>query len=73
MFPVGPYLFLSGISALIASLLASAVALAAIGAGTTLFTGRNASFSAVRQLAIGFAAAGVTYGLGALVGTSLAG
>jgi VIT1/CCC1 family predicted Fe2+/Mn2+ transporter len=73
VFPVGPYIFLSGVSALAASLLASAVALLAIGAGTTLFTGRNAWFSAGRQLAIGFAAAGVTYGLGALLGTSLAG
>lgn len=73
VFPVAPYLFLGGTPALIASLLASAVALVAIGAGTTLFTGRNAWFSAARQLAIGFAAAGVTYGLGALLGTSLAG
>lgn len=73
VFPVGPYLFLNGMPALIASLLASAVALIAIGAGTTLFTGRSAWFSAARQLAIGFAAAGITYGLGALLGTSLAG
>ncbi|AGH49456.1 hypothetical protein G432_08655 [Sphingomonas sp. MM-1] len=69
--PVAPFLFLSGRTALIASLGASGVALALIGAGTSLFTGRSALFSAVRQLIIGLAAAGVTYGAGAIVGISL--
>lgn len=69
--PVAPFLFLSGRTALIASLAASGFALALIGAGTSLFTGRSALFSAVRQLLIGLAAAGVTYGAGAIVGTSL--
>lgn len=69
--PVTPFFFLSGRTALIASLAASAVALALIGAGTSLFTGRTALFSALRQLAIGLAAAGVTYGAGAVVGTTL--
>ena len=44
-----------------------------IGAGTSLFTGRGALFSAMRQLVIGFAAAGITYGIGHFVGVSLAG
>jgi VIT1/CCC1 family predicted Fe2+/Mn2+ transporter len=56
---------------LFASLAASGVALALIGAGTSLFTGRGVVFSALRQLAIGLAAAGVTYGMGAVVGVSL--
>ncbi|MDR3500664.1 MAG: VIT1/CCC1 family protein [Parvibaculum sp.] len=73
IFPVAPYFFLSGTQALLASLAASGAALAAIGAGTSLFTGRGALFSAMRQLFIGFAAAGVTYGIGHLVGVSLAG
>lgn len=73
IFPVAPYFFLSGTEALAASLAASGAALAAIGAGTSLFTGRGALFSAMRQLLIGFAAAGVTYGIGHLVGVSLAG
>jgi VIT1/CCC1 family predicted Fe2+/Mn2+ transporter len=42
-----------------------------IGGGTSLFTGRPAVFSALRQLAIGLAAAAVTYGAGAAVGASL--
>jgi vacuolar iron transporter family protein len=69
--PLLPFLLLSGRVALIASLSASGLALALIGAGTSLFTGRGAVFSALRQLAIGLAAAGVTYGAGAAVGASL--
>lgn len=69
--PVAPFLFLKGPTALLTSLAASGFALMAIGAGTSLFTGRSAAFSAMRQLAIGLAAAAVTYGLGAAVGVSL--
>ena len=69
--PVAPFLLLSGSAALITSLVASGVALMLIGAGTSLFTGRSALFSAMRQLAIGLAAAAVTYGAGAAVGISL--
>ena len=47
------------------------MALALIGAGTSLFTGRNPAFSALRQLLIGHAAAGVTYGLGIVAGATL--
>ena len=47
------------------------MALMAIGAGTSLFTGRSMVFSAVRQLAIGAAAAAITYGVGRVVGVSL--
>ena len=36
-----------------------------------LFTGRSAMRSGVRQLLIGWAAAAVTYGLGALIGVSI--
>tara|TARA_R110001592_G_scaffold363372_2_gene686270 strand:- start:144109 stop:145233 length:1125 start_codon:yes stop_codon:yes gene_type:complete len=73
IFPVIAYFFLSGSTALFASLALSGLALAGIGAGTSLFTGRGAIFSAIRQLLIGFAAAGVTYGVGLVVGVSLAG
>src|SRR5580704_7334265 len=61
IFPVAPFSFLGGWAVIIASLAASGVALVMIGAGTSLFTGRNLLFSGVRQLAIGFAAAGVTF------------
>jgi VIT1/CCC1 family predicted Fe2+/Mn2+ transporter len=55
----------------IASLALSGIVLAAIGAGTSLFTGRNVVFSASRQVLIGYAAAAVTFGIGRLIGVSL--
>ena len=73
IFPVAPFFSLSGIPALAASIVASGIALALIGAGTSLFTGRSLLFSAGRQLAIGFAAAAVTFGIGKLAGVSLGG
>jgi VIT1/CCC1 family predicted Fe2+/Mn2+ transporter len=71
LFPVAPFLFLSGSRAIIASLALSGAALAAVGAGTSLFTGRAVLFSAARQVGIGFAAALVTYGIGRLAGITL--
>jgi VIT1/CCC1 family predicted Fe2+/Mn2+ transporter len=73
IFPVAPFFWLGGTAALVASLAASGVALILIGVGTSLFTGRTVLFSSVRQLAIGFAAAGLTFGIGRLVGVSLGG
>jgi len=73
IFPVAPYFALAGLPAVIASLAASGVALFVIGAGTTLFTGLSVWFSGARQLLIGFAAAGVTYGIGKLIGAALVG
>ena len=46
-------------------------ALGAIGAGTSLFTGRGVLFSAFRQTATGYAAALITYGIGNLAGIAL--
>jgi len=71
IFPVAPYFALAGMPAMIASLAASGVALFLIGAGTTLFTARSVWFSGVRQLLVGFAAAGVTFGLGKLIGVAV--
>jgi VIT1/CCC1 family predicted Fe2+/Mn2+ transporter len=73
VFPVIPYFFLEGGAAPVASLGLSGVAMFAIGAGTTLFTGRGMLYSGVRQLLIGYAAAAVTYGIGRLIGVSLTG
>ena len=73
IFPVAPLFWLDGPAALLASLAASGVALVLIGVGTSLFTGRSLVFSSLRQLAIGFAAAAITYGIGRLVGVSLGG
>jgi VIT1/CCC1 family predicted Fe2+/Mn2+ transporter len=66
--PVGPYFFTSGGLAVLLSLVLSALALFAIGAGITIITGTSAIRSGFRQVAIGVAAAAVTYGIGSLVG-----
>jgi vacuolar iron transporter family protein len=71
--PVIPFFALAGMAAVGASLAIGAVAMFAIGAGTSLFTGRGVLFSGLRQLAIGVAAAGITFGLGKLIGVSLGG
>jgi VIT1/CCC1 family predicted Fe2+/Mn2+ transporter len=73
IFPVAPFVFLHGRIAVVASLVASGIALALIGAGTSLFTGRGIAFSALRQLLVGYAAAGITYAVGMLAGVTLAG
>ena len=73
IFPVAPYFASAGGAAVIASLAASGIALFLIGAGTTLFTGRPVWFSGVRQLLVGFAAAGVTFGVGKLIGVAVTG
>jgi VIT1/CCC1 family predicted Fe2+/Mn2+ transporter len=71
VFPVAPFFFLGGNAAVIASLAVSAVALFAIGAVTSIFTGRSAALTGLRQAAFGLAAAAITYGLGRLLGVSL--
>ena len=73
VFPVAPYFALAGTPALAASLAASSAALFLIGAGTSLFTGLGVWFSGMRQLAVGLAAAGVTFGIGRLIGAAVAG
>jgi VIT1/CCC1 family predicted Fe2+/Mn2+ transporter len=73
IFPVVPYFALGGLPAVVASLAASGAALFLIGAGTTLFTGLGVWFSGMRQLLIGFAAAGLTYGVGRLIGVAVTG
>ena len=71
IFPVAPFLWMKGHWATGTSVAASAAALCAIGALTSLFNGRGAGFSALRQLVFGCLAAAVTYGIGAALGTSL--
>lgn len=71
--PVAPFFFTHGAIAVWVSLGVSAAAMFAMGAGTTLLTGRGVLVSGFRQLLIGVAAAGVTFGLGRLIGTALTG
>lgn len=71
--PVAPFFVVSGIHAVWVSLLLSGLALFGIGAGVTLLTGRSVLYSGCRQVIFGFAAAGVTFGVGRLIGVSIGG
>jgi len=70
--PVLPYLVTSGAPAFVASIVLSLGALFAVGAAVSLLTGRGVLFSGVRQVLIGAAAAVVTFGVGSLIGVSVA-
>jgi VIT1/CCC1 family predicted Fe2+/Mn2+ transporter/rubrerythrin len=67
--PALPLLVLSGPQAVLACVAASGLGL--IGMGITLFTGGSAWRSGLRQLAIGAAAAALTYGAGRWLATGL--
>jgi vacuolar iron transporter family protein len=63
--------FLVGKGGIFASAALAAVAIFALGAAISLFTGRHALFGGVRMLSIGAVAAGITYGLGYLFGVGV--
>lgn len=69
--PVAPFLFSGGWTAVVISLLLSALGLFAIGAAITLMTGRSIWFSGVRQMAFGLVAALITFGIGRLLGVAI--
>ncbi len=55
-----------------ASMIASAIGLFALGAAIAVFTGKSVLWSGARQLLIGMAAAGATFGIGHLFGVAIA-
>jgi vacuolar iron transporter family protein len=71
--PVLPYIFSSGMTALLFSIGLSGLALFGIGAAITLFTGRTVLYSGMRMVIFGLVAAAVTYGIGRLIGVSIGG
>ena len=71
--PLYPFIFLDGNNAILLSIGSSVIGLFGIGAAITLLTGKSVLFSGFRQVAFGLAAAAVTYGIGSLIGVSLAG
>ncbi|WP_438803632.1 VIT1/CCC1 transporter family protein [Microbacterium hominis] len=71
--PVLPWIFgLSGLVAVVLALVLVGIALLATGATVGLLSGAPPLARALRQLAIGFGAAAVTYGLGLAFGVSVA-
>jgi len=71
--PLFPFFFTSGWHALIFSVVVSTIGLFLIGAAITLFTRRNIWFSGFRQALFGLIAAAITFGIGKLIGVSIAG
>jgi VIT1/CCC1 family predicted Fe2+/Mn2+ transporter len=71
--PVFPFFFASGLVAVAVSLGVSALALFTVGAGITLVTGKSAWKSGLRQTVFGLVAAGLTFGIGKLLGTAISG
>ena len=69
--PVVPFAFLSGTAATVTSVAASAVGLFLLGSAITLLTRRSVVRAGFRQLAIGLAAAAVTFAIGRLIGVEI--
>ncbi len=69
--PLVPFFFASGTVAVVGSIAAAAAGLFAIGALIPLLTGRGPVFSGTRQLVFGLLAAGLTFGLGHLIGLAI--
>ena len=70
--PALPIFLASDDRLVMASLLASALGLFAMGAMIAVFTGRHPFWSGLRQLLIGLGAAGVTFAIGRIFGVALA-
>ncbi len=71
--PILPFFVTRGSAAVVSSGAISGLALFGIGAAITLFTGRPVWRSGGRQLLLGLAAAGVTFGIGKLIGIAITG
>ena len=71
LIPLLPNLFTTDLLALILTVALSGAAVFGIGALLGTLTGKNLFWGGGRMLFVGAAAAGVTYGIGSLVGISL--
>jgi VIT1/CCC1 family predicted Fe2+/Mn2+ transporter len=69
--PLLPFLILHGSAAFATSIVASGIALFAVGLGVSRLTHRHAIWTGVRQVALGGLAAAVTFGVGSLLGTAV--
>ncbi|MBK8444450.1 MAG: VIT1/CCC1 transporter family protein [Sphingobacteriales bacterium] len=71
--PVIPFFFAGGMKAVLTSASLSALGLFGIGAAITLFTGKSIWYSGFRQVLFGLVAAAITFGIGRMIGVSIAG
>jgi VIT1/CCC1 family predicted Fe2+/Mn2+ transporter len=70
--PVAPFIFTGGMPAVFISIGLSALGLFGLGAAITLFTGKPVWKSGLRMVVFGLLAAAVTFGIGRLIGVSIA-
>ena len=71
LLPLAPFVLMSGARTLPVAVGVTAIALFAVGALLSLFTGRSALRSGVRMLALGGLAGAVTFVVGRLAGVAL--
>jgi VIT1/CCC1 family predicted Fe2+/Mn2+ transporter len=71
--PLAPFFWSGGFTAIALSVILSTVGLFLIGSAITLFTGKSIWFSGMRQVIFGLIAAAITFGIGRLIGVSIAG
>jgi VIT1/CCC1 family predicted Fe2+/Mn2+ transporter len=69
--PLLPYLLWAGAAAFVLSIVGTLTALFLVGLGVSRLTHRHPLRSGLRQAALGFLAAAVTYGVGTLLGTAV--
>jgi VIT1/CCC1 family predicted Fe2+/Mn2+ transporter len=71
--PLAPFFWSGGYTAIVWSVVASALGLFVIGSAITLFTGKSIWFSGTRQVVFGLLAAAITFGIGRMIGVSITG
>ena len=71
--PVLAFVFWTGTHAIFISIILSTLGLFLLGAAITLFTGRSVVYSGMRMVIFGLVAAAITFGIGKLIGVSIAG
>lgn len=71
--PVLPFILIPGESAILWSIFLSIVGLFLLGAAITLFTGKSVVYSGLRMVVFSLAAAGITFVIGKLIGTTITG
>lgn len=71
--PLAPFFWGGGYTAIMVSVVCSTLGLFIIGSAITLFTGKSIWFSGMRQVIFGLMAAAVTFGIGKMIGVSIAG
>jgi len=69
--PVFPFIFTNGLAAVVISLALSVLGLFGIGAGVSLTAGSPLWKAGARQILLGLLAAGITFGLGKLIGSTI--